>query len=206
MMNNWPENNKKMSVGPRGDGSVDGSKVDVLNNRIYYYSGIDDERILELNKYMRDLHNRNRLYAMNNELDPMTSSRIFLHIQSYGGSVFAGIAGMDTIHEVKQSVPVVTIVEGCAASAATFLSVVGTERWMRRNSYMLIHQLSSAFWGKYAEIKDEVENLDRLMDMIKRTYKDHTKVPMKQLDAVLKRDIWWDAKTCLQYGLVDKII
>ena len=31
----------------------------------------------------------------------------------------------------------------------------------------------------------------------------HKKVKIKD---ILKRDLWWDAKTCLKYGLVDDII
>jgi len=178
-------------------------KVDVSNSRVYYYSGISDDKILDLNKALRDLSIKHRQGAIITEQPP---AKIYLHIQSYGGSIFAGVSGMDTISEIKKDLPVITIVDGCAASAGTFLSVVGTERWIRRNAFMLIHQLNSGFWGKYADIKDEVENLDRLMVMIKRTYKEYTKVPMSKLDAILKRDIWWDAETCKKYGLIDKII
>ena len=27
-----------------------------------------------------------------------------------------------------------------------------------------------------------------------------------EISDILKRDLWWDAKTCLKYGLVDDII
>lgn len=178
-------------------------RVEINNARIFFYSGVSDDKILDLNKALRDLSVRHRQSALVTEQEP---AKINLHIQSYGGSVFAGISGMDTITEISKDVPVTTIVDGCAASAGTFLSVVGTKRLIRRNAFMLIHQLNSGFWGKYADIKDEVENLDRLMEMIKRTYKEYTKVPMSQLDKILKRDIWWDAETCKRYGLVDEII
>ena len=35
------------------------------------------------------------------------------------------------------------------------MSVVCHERVIRPNAYMLIHQMSSGFWGKMEEIKDE---------------------------------------------------
>ena len=41
---------------------------------------------------------------------------------------------------------------------------------------------------------------------IKDIYKKHTKIPKGQLSKILKHDLWWDAKTCLKYGLVDDII
>lgn len=185
-----------------------GDRVDVMGTKIFYYASIEQDKILDLNKHLHEVSGK--ILMRNNEStlgsNAFTNTPIMLHIKSYGGSVFAGLAGMDTIQDIQKRVPVYTIVEGCSASAGTFLSVVGTKRYMRKNAWMLIHQLSSGFWGKYAEIKDEVENLDRLMDTIKRIYKEHTKVPMKEIDGILKRDIWWDAQTCLKYGLIDEII
>jgi len=132
--------------------------------------------------------------------------KIYLHINSYGGSVFAGISSMDTIVRLKEKVDIITIVEGGVASAGTFLSVVGTNRWMTKNSFMLIHQLSSSTWGKYSELKDDIQNCDRLMDMIKRIYKQYTKVPDSEVDQILDHDLWWDADKCLEMKLIDKII
>ena len=111
---------------------------------------------------------------------------------------------MDTILRCK--VHVQTILDGFCASAATFLSVAASERLMSRHSYMLIHQLSTNFWGKYSEFEDEKQNLDLMMETIKNVYKEHTEVPMKKLDEILKHDLLWDAKTCLKYGLIDDII
>jgi ATP-dependent protease ClpP protease subunit len=71
---------------------------------------------------------------------------------------------------------------------------------------MLIHQLSSVMWGKFQEFEDEMENQKKLMSLIKNTYREYTKIPEKTIDEILKHDLWFDAKTCLKYGLVDKII
>jgi ATP-dependent protease ClpP protease subunit len=61
-------------------------------------------------------------------------------------------------------------------------------------------------WGKYHEFIDEMKNLDRLMLMIKNIYNEFTKVPSEKLDEVLKHDLWFDAETCLKYGMVDEIL
>ena len=110
---------------------------------------------------------------------------------------------------LNSKIDIVTIVEGCCASAGTLLSVLGKERQIRKHSYMLIHQLKSSFWGKMEEIKDEFENLNHLMDTIKSIYKERCNLPKKgkySLDNILKRDIWLDSKKCLEYGLVDEIM
>ena len=45
-----------------------------------------------------------------------------------------------------------------------------------------------------------------MMKTIKDVYKQYTKLPMKKLDEILKRDLLWDAQTCLDYGMIDEII
>ena len=77
---------------------------------------------------------------------------------------------------------------------------------MHEHSFMLIHQLSAGSWGKYEELKDDMANNDLLMKTIRDIYIQHTKIPAKELAKMLKHDLWWTAKTCLKYGLIDEII
>lgn len=175
--------------------------IAVHENKIYYYAGVNRESAAELNKKIGELQVRSFTMANNLDVEPYP---IHLHINSGGGSLISGIASMDTILRCK--VPVYTYVDGFAASAATFLSIVGNKRFISRHSYMLIHQLSSNFWGKYSEFQDAKQNLDLMMDTIKNVYKKYTKVPVRKLNEILKHDLMWDAETCLKYGLVDEII
>ena len=175
--------------------------IAVHENKIYYYAGVNRESAAELNKKIGEIESKSLTLANTLDIDPPT---LKLLINSGGGSITAGISSMDTILRCK--VPVHTYVDGFCASAATFLSVVGEKRFMSRNSYMLIHQLSGNFWGKYSEFEDEKQNLDLMMKTIKDVYKKYTKLPMKKLDEILKHDLMWDANTCLKYGLVDEIV
>ena len=190
---------------PRGEILVRDPKVlEVANNRIYFYSEIDRASILTLNKNLRDMHSDHISFAQRAGID--TPIPIRLHINSYGGSAFAGLAGMDEILSVSKEVPIYTIVDGCCASAATFLSVVGTKRFINKHAFMLIHQLSGIAWGKYEELKDEMISIEKIMKMIKDLYAERTNLPEKKIDEILKHDIWFTAEECLQYGLVDEII
>jgi len=195
----WGEikrSSKKASQKP-----VEEKYISVHENKIYYYAGVNRDSASELNKKLGELESKSLTLSSNLDIEPPT---LKVFINSGGGSVVSGISSMDTILRAK--VPVHTYVDGFCASAATFLSVVGSKRFMSRNSYMLIHQLSSQLWGKYSEIEDEKKNLDLMMETIKNVYKEFTKVPMDKLDEILKHDLLWDAKTCLEYGLIDKII
>ena len=157
-----------------------------------------------MNRELFDMENDSISNKLRNNAD--TATPIYLHVNSYGGSIFAGLAAMDQVVSTKKKVPVITIVDGCCASAATFITVVGTKRLINKNAFMMIHQLSSFMWGKYNEFEDEKKNLDRLMDKIKGIYKEYTKIPETEINKILEHDLWFDAETCLKYGLVDEII
>ena len=197
----WGEKKSSIKKSAQPNGGKPEKHIAVHENKIYYYAGVNRESVVELNKKIGELESKNLI--MSNTLD-IDTPPIKVLINSGGGSITAGISSMDTILRCK--VPVETYVDGFCASAGTFLSVVGDTRYMSRNSYMLIHQLSTSFWGKYSEFEDEKQNLDLMMNTIKNVYKKYTTVPMKKIDEILKHDLMWDAKQCLEYGLIDEII
>ena len=135
----WGEikrSSKKASQKP-----VEEKYISVHENKIYYYAGVNRDSASELNKKLGELESKSLTLSSNLDIEPPT---LKVFINSGGGSVVSGISSMDTILRAK--VPVHTYVDGFCASAATFLSVVGSKRFMSRNSYMLIHQLSTQFW------------------------------------------------------------
>ena len=71
---------------------------------------------------------------------------------------------------------------------------------------MLIHQLSTGFFGTYDQFGDKRKNLDQFMKFIKDLYISRTNLTSKDLDKLLKHDLMWDAEKCLEVGLVDEII
>ena len=40
----------------------------------------------------------------------------------------------------------------------------------------------------------------------KQIYNKHSNIKQQQIDEILKHDLWWNANTCLKYGLADNII
>ena len=199
MDKHWGE--KKVVPNRKSANTSNEKHISVQDNKIYFYSGVNRNACVELNKKIGELESKSLTLSKTLGILPPP---IKIFINSGGGTIVSGIASMDTI--LRCQVPVHTYVDGFSASAATFLTVVGEERYMSRNSYMLVHQLSSTFWGTYANFEDEKKNLDMMMKTIKDVYKKYTKLPMKKLDEILKHDLMWDAKTCLEYGLIDEIV
>ena len=185
-----------INAGPTSSGAV----TRVVENNIYFYGDITEANALELNAALYEMDKKLSITNVFLDMNPV----INLHINSYGGSLFAGLATVDVIRNLKSNVH--SIIEGAAASAATIISVACTKRFMGKYSKMLIHQLSAGAYGKYNELEDDMENNKHLMSTIKEIYKVYTNVPMKKLNEILKHDLWFDSKTCLELGLVDEII
>lgn len=173
--------------------------VEKQNNHIYFYAPVNQDTCLNLNRQINDMNRELLKKSIDNGNNPPC---IYLHINSMGGCLFSAFSTIDTI--IHSRVPIVSIIEGCAASAATIIAMVCHKRYITPNSYMLIHQLSSGSWGKYEELKDEFVNDTKLMDMLYKLYREHTTMKEKTIKKVLKRDLWWDADTCIQNGLIDK--
>lgn len=171
-------------------------------NLIYFYEEINNSSVLELNKQIDEAAKQMQIVQLT--LDLPETPPIRLHINSPGGDVAASLAVADKIRNCK--VPVYTYCEGEVASGATIISVSGKKRFITKNSFFLIHQLSSGFWGKFMELEDEMKNLDMMMDIIKKFYIDHTTIPKKELENLLKHDLYIPPDVCLEWGFVDEII
>jgi ATP-dependent Clp endopeptidase proteolytic subunit ClpP len=183
------------------DEDEDSTELENIDNSIFFYSPVTKKSCLELNKKIKKLTNG---IVYNSMIMDAPLAEIKLHINSGGGSLLDCFSTVDTIR--KNKVPIHSVVEGSAASAATLMSVVSQKRSITKHSFMLIHQLSSGLWGKFEDLKDDMQNSQMFMDTIYKIYEEHTKIPKNTLKEILKRDIYFDAKTCLKYGLVDKIL
>ena len=176
-------------------------KIERDANHIYFYSEVNRDAIYELISLINEIEEENKMLSFKMKIEPIP---IYLHISSYGGCVFSAFNVIDIIKACE--VPIYSIIEGCAASAGTLMSVVCTKRFIRPSSYMLIHQLSSGCWGKMCEIEDEVENLKDFMERIKSIYMENTNIPKKELTELLKHDLWLNSAKCMKYSLVDEIM
>jgi ATP-dependent protease ClpP protease subunit len=66
---------------------------------------------------------------------------------------------------------------------------------------VLIHQLSTEFWGKYEDLKDEMRQCEKLMRHLKRIYLKETELPEKKLDKLMTRDLYLSFSKCVKYGV-----
>lgn len=188
------------------DSEVDEEQLGVFmkNNHIYYRCPINEKNINKLESLIRKANKKYNDLNSKCQIAKITPNPIYLHIMSRGGLLLAGFRGADFIKNSK--IPIYTVVEGYAMSAATLLSMAGKKRFMNKNSVILIHQLSSGAYGTFENLKDDQKNNELLMEKLKVFYLEHTggKMDRFKLEDLLKRDLYLDIEKCIEYGIIDQ--
>lgn len=169
-----------------------------IDNSVFFYADVKPKTVLKL---LKAIHAASA-YALSNTYD-VQEARVYLYINSNGGEVFSGLSAMDHIR--LNRVPIVTIADGYVASAATLILLGGTERKILKNAKILIHQLSTQFWGKFNDLLDEVANSEELMNNFKSIYSTQTYMKKQTIDTLLHKELHMNAKQALAHGFVDEV-
>ena len=198
------------SVKPKSGSNGSDSESAEDSGVVYFYGQVNSSSVLTLQK---DLHKAARLQK---EWDPACVlggrseggkvTPVWLRINSQGGYVTDGLLASDFIERLSKVVPVSTIVDGMAASAATMLSVVGATRYITPRSFMMIHELRGWLEGPHSKLVEDVDNCKQLMKVITDLYVGRTKMSRAEVKALLKKDRYLPARECLKLGLVDEIL
>ena len=170
----------------------DVSDMIVRRNHIYFYSDVETKPIQKLNQAINELNEPGNGYA-----------EIWIHINSYGGAVYDALAAVDTIR--ASPTPIITLIEGMCASAATMISIAGDLRYIRPHGVMLIHQMRCGIHGKKEDVDDEIENVNKLEERLVELYTSNSKLTKVAFKKIMKKELEYSAKKCLRLGLVDKI-
>jgi len=177
---------------------IEDESVKVSGTDVFFYSGVNSASVSKLNIILRKLEKELLIKAIEY---PGYEPRIRIYIKSEGGDIFEGFSAMD--HIANTQVHVTTIADGCCASAGTFMFLAGHTREMNQHAFLLIHQISmDGIWGKYEEIKQEVQNSDKFMETIKNIYREKTKIPPKKLDEFMKKDVYLSVQDCTKYSII----
>lgn len=131
---------------------------------------------------------------------------IKLYINSPGGSVYDGLAIIDTMNYIEPDVQTIGI--GLQASMGAMLLSAGAKgkRYVLPNSRIMIHQPSSGTQGKITDqeiaLKEGIYLKQKLAEMLaKNTGKD-----VKQVIKDMDRDNWMSAEEAKTYGLIDEVL
>lgn len=170
------------------------------------FSRLLKERIIFLGEDVNE-HTANLVVAQMLHLayeDPKKD--ILFYINSPGGSVYDGLAIIDTMNYIKPDVQTIGI--GVQASMGAVLLAAGTKgkRVVLPHTRVMIHQPHSGTQGVMTDmeisLKEGLYIKDKLIDLLTK----YTGQKRDKVRADMERDYWMGAKEAVAYGLADRVI
>lgn len=138
------------------------------------------------------------------ELLAIDSATIELHVNSPGGDVFDGLAIMNALADHPATVNVV--VDGMAASAASYIAMAGDSVKMNRGSQLMIHDALGFCVGNAADMEEMKVLLDRISDTIAGIYADRAGGKADDWRELMRAETWYSATEAVDAGLADEAV
>lgn len=131
---------------------------------------------------------------------------IYLYINSPGGSVYAGMAILDTMNHVRPDV--CTICMGLAASMGAFLLSAGAKgkRMSLPNSRIMIHQPLGGAQGQAVDIEIQAREILYIKRSLNEMLSEQTGKSYEQIEADTERDFFMSPAEAMEYGLIDRVL
>lgn len=114
---------------------------------------------------------------------------IKLFINSFGGSIYDGLALIDIIKQSKT--PVYTISIGSSMSMGFWIYLAGHKRYVGEHATLMFHDGASWVWDKTETIKQELNEMLRLQKIICNEITSTSLVKQETLDDYITRKAEW---------------
>lgn len=162
---------------------------------------------LDFSSY-NDSYNEFRDYYRKQAEKTMTdeeSKKVFVIINSFGGSVGNGITVHDALQFIKAGS--LTLALGVAASAASLALAGGTigERYVTEGCHVMIHQPEGGLQGQASDIWIDSQEIMKIRLDVAEIYSLSTYRPRHKILRDLDRDFYLTATETIYYGLADEI-
>ena len=138
------------------------------------------------------------------EIQSATGEDLTVRINSPGGDVYQGISIMNALR--SHPATVTAVVEGLAASAASFIAVGGADRVvMRPTAELMIHEAMSFIGGNAAEMSRVVADLDRISANLSTVYAERSGGDPAEWRERMRAETWFSAEEAVAAGLADAV-
>lgn len=129
-------------------------------------------------------------------------SEIEMHINSGGGSVFAGIAIYNMLKRSKATVT--TYIDGIAASIASVIACAGDRIIIPKNGTFMIHKPTTGYFLESLnadDLRKDAETLDHCQKSIVQTYMGRVKdgVTEEQINDLVNAETWMNGFEAAEY-------
>lgn len=166
-----------------------------------FFGDINSESLGEWQKYYPEDKAPKDVQDFLDQLENV--SKINVHINSGGGSVFGGIAIYNIL--LRYNAEITVYVEGIAASIASVIAMAGDRIIIPSNAQMMIHKPLSIAWGNADEMRKEADILDGCQKVILNTYMRHAKegVTEEQINDLINAETWKNGDGWQEYFDID---
>lgn len=144
-------------------------------------------------------------FCPNDLLDELEDGKdIEVHINSPGGSVFAGSEIYTLLMNHKGNVNIT--ITGLCASIASVIAMAGTNVRMAPTAQMMIHNVSGMTDGDYRDMEHMAEVLKNSNESLCNAYEIKTGLSREEILDMMDRETWMTSKECLEKGFVDEVM
>jgi ATP-dependent protease ClpP protease subunit len=192
------------------------SPIISIKNHIYFYDDVNTTVARSLIAALHEIAMSIITTATENNT-PIVP--IYLHINSYGGDVSDALAIVQAIKDIQNGsihkigdinikIPVNTIIEGEADSAASLIACVGSRRYISKYALSLIHDIRQigGAGGKVEDVELSAKNLKMFKQKFYDIYLKHSNLNEEQLTEICGKEDYSTPEQLLEWGLVDEII
>lgn len=137
----------------------------------------------------------------------ITTPNICVRINSPGGDVFDGMAIYNALKTSQKKVT--CVVDGLAASAASYIALAGVTVSIHESAMMMIHRAWGFGFGNAGDFEALVVVLNKIDGQIADIYAKQTGKSSDAMLALMKGDsdgTWFTAQEAADLGLVDEVI
>ena len=129
---------------------------------------------------------------------------INLRINSPGGDVFDGLAIYSSLKQHDGAVNV--IIDGLAASAASYIALAGDTVSIAPNAFMMIHNAWGLVIGNKADMTATAGVMSKIDGQMAALYSGKTGQSVDAISAQMDAETWFTAQEALDAGLADVIV
>ncbi|MDQ4076784.1 MAG: ATP-dependent Clp protease proteolytic subunit [Chloroflexota bacterium] len=136
--------------------------------------------------------------------NPEREIQMFIH--SPGGSIYSGLAILDTMNAISS--PVSTIAVGLTANVSTVILSAGAKgrRYALPNATIHIHQPLGGSQGQAVEVEIQAQELLRQRALLNRILAENTNQPLERIKTDTDRAYYMDSEGAVEYGIVDEVL
>lgn len=132
-------------------------------------------------------------------LKEANNGEVHVHINSYGGDVFAGVAICNMLKNHKGKT--VAYIDGLAASSASTIAFGCDEIIIPSNAYLMIHRVSCGVFGNADELAEQIKVLEKIEDGIANNYLEKAidGIDKDKILNLMKEESWFTGEEAAKY-------